>query len=196
MTSAGAESRRSRAATEAEPARSSADEVPAPVSYTALRIWLGLAIAGVGTWWVALIWMAVTSANPHTLNVRQLATADAILTGTVVQLEPGLIEIEHIWRTNDRDLAAELKVGERLEVARLVEGGAAEGGTFVVPLVGVEPAVPPEPVVETAKLGVAEIKMPSEEGKTLRYPVVYPATEHVLGQLETLLARLDGANDE
>lgn len=158
-------------------AQSSPAEVP-PGSYTGLHLWFALALAGVVLWWALLIWMAVTTANPVTLNFRQIAQSRYVVTAVVVDLDEGRLRVERNWR-----YATEADAEGEITVVNLAETGAREGETYLVPLT--------PKAVGYAVTAIVAPKMDEGE-KPREYPRVYPATDEAVAQLESILLRFAG----
>jgi len=121
------------------------------------------AIALIAVVWCGLLaWLVLATANPVTLNRRQILDADAVVTAQVVDPAAGTCRIVRQW-------TGETLPGEFV-VAHLDETAARPGGDWILPLVkiGDEPEVLPSLLPSHARL-------------------VYPATPEVLEQLEAIV---------
>ena len=89
---------------------------------TGLLLPIGAAVA----WWLALVAMAIFTANPITLNRDQILRADFVVTGTVDETQPHTLIVDKEWKK---------KAGLRqVTVENLDETGARPGRTYLVPL--------------------------------------------------------------
>jgi hypothetical protein len=117
-------------------------------------------------WVLTLFSLAWWTANPVTLNYRQIADSEFVVSGTVVDVQAGRVDVDREW-----------KRGEALQdvvVENLSGSGAAAGERYLIPLArgrgdGFE-------ITETL----------IEDGK----PLIYPATQEATSQLETILEAL------
>jgi len=134
-------------------------------------VWMAT-IALVAVWWAFLMGLAWLTANPVTLNYRQIEDSRYVVTGRVANLSDGTVEVEREWRRE-----------EPLEVVRvedLKRSGAVEGQTYLIPL---RPngdglyRVTPTPRVDAV-------------------PPIYPATDAAIGQLESILQQLAEPDEE
>jgi hypothetical protein len=127
------------------------------------------AIFLIGVWLCALIWMAVATANPVTLNVAQIrlsATDGAIVKVTVLNAA-GRCRIEKLV-TITAGLADDLSAGQEIDVRNLKQTGAKVGSVYILPLL---PSGEQFAVTETALFPVPLI-----------YPDV-PAADEQLAQI-------------
>jgi hypothetical protein len=165
---------RAAAAPDAEPDDVAPPIALEPIPYTGVRNWLSLAIAAAAVWWVALIGMAIVSANPVTLNHAQLVQATHVVMGTVLDPEAGRVRVEQDWKFRSP--------GE-ITVENLAETGVRTGETYVLPLLALDGA---------DRFAVVAPRLPGfdEDARGERVarfgpPQVYPATEEALDQLRS-----------
>jgi hypothetical protein len=130
-----------------------------PASGTARRTAAAL-IAVV--WCVALTWLVLATANPVTLNRRQILDADAVVTAQLIDPATGTCRIVRQWNGTT--------LPDEIVVAHLDETAVRAGSDWILPLVktGEEPEV-----------------LASSPPSHARF--VYPATPEALEQLEAIL---------
>ena len=135
---------------------------PGPLPSRVLLLFLfGIA----GAWWLALVVLAVTVANPVTLNRRQIDEADYIVTATASVDDVGVFTVVKEWK-RDEPLTA-------IEIENIDETNAAPGQMYLLPL----------SKARGDGYRVTETRLPGQ------VPLVYPATEATLEQLSQLLER-------
>lgn len=124
-------------------------------------------------WVLALAALAVTHANPVTLNREQLLRAEVIVSAQVDDLAEGACTVRRQWRGEERL--------ESIRVANLRETSAVNGGVYLLPLSQTQPGL----------FEVVAAHLPS------RPYLIYPATDDALQQLQHLLEqrRLAGDNE-
>ena len=145
-------------------------EAAAPSSWN--RMWAALGIAAV--WWIALVTLAVRTANPVTFNLAQLRNSPVVIAGHVENLGDGLVSINRTWPENV-GLESELKIDGLDELKLEV------GGNYLLPLTE----------IRSGEFEVTAIKMPSPDGadeQEIRF--VYPDSEEARKQLESSLEEL------
>lgn len=113
-------------------------------------------------WCAALAWLALATANPVTLNRRQILDADAVVTVRIVDLPAGTCEIVKQW-TGD-------PLPEEIVVERLLETAARGDGEWILPLAR-----------DRDGMSVLTSRLPSKAR------LVYPATPEAVAQLESIL---------
>ena len=146
------------------------DPVPAPSRRG--RLWIAGAAAL--AWIILLGTLALTSANPPTLNAYQIADADYI-----VIAQPG-------DAPNELVVESELKQQAQLERVRVVDLAEAKlvaGQRYIVPLSG----SPDGEMRVTQSLHAKLAGNKEDRAVQLRRPLVYPATDETLKQLDALL---------
>lgn len=122
-----------------------------------------MAVALTAVWWAALIALVVFTANPVTLNRRQLRSATQIVTAEVVDAAEGKVKVLKNWSGSD-------ETGE-LHVEGLQELGVRDGKTYILPL------------TLTARGGWQVTPAPDSPD---RHPV-YPATDAAVEQLAKIV---------
>ncbi|MBW3542853.1 MAG: hypothetical protein KY476_21530 [Planctomycetes bacterium] len=139
------------------------DAEPGPPTRLILLL-IGLACL----WWAFLAVLAVTTANPVTLNRAQFQEATHVVTATVEDPAAGLIAVEREWKT-----AATLA---QINVLNLSSTAAERGERYVLPL---------------QRLGRTTYRVPPAPlpGNP---PLIYPATDEALRQLKELLGERAG----
>lgn len=145
------------------PAQSPAvpDAAPAQVMPFTRRRWIVILIAVV--WCGALAGLVLTSANPLTLNRRQILDAAAVVTVQIVDRPAGECRVTRQWTG--------APLPEQINVQQLSETAATAEGQWILPL-----------DVRGGRLQVLPSLLPS--GARL----VYPATPDAVRQLEAILA--------
>lgn len=140
------------------PSRPVADDFPPPPKWP-----LVCAITAAAVYWTALIIMALTTANPVTLNRHQILQAEMVVIGRVDSLPKGTVTVEEVW---GGDLDAETITVETLRAA-----GARTGERYLLPLQTVGPP---------NLYSVVATPLPSGDR------LIYPATTEALEQLRAL----------
>jgi len=144
---------------DANPAESSpADAAESPRTRRFLLI-----AAVVAAWWAVLIGLVIWTANPVTLNRRQIRISHLVVTAEVLDADAGQVKILKRWKGNT--------AGEELRVNGLRDSGAETGEAYILPL--------------TAKNGQWKVTPAFETQNT---PSIYPADLDSVKQLEALLA--------
>ena len=116
-----------------------------------------------GVWWLALVGIAISTARPVALNVRQIALADCVIIARVVDRAAGQVEVEDSWKV---DLPRGL-----LTIANFAASQPAlTGSPLLIPLSHVD-----------GGYAVTSVSPPGPGA------VVYPATPSAREQLERLL---------
>lgn len=136
------------------------------------RMWAALGIAAV--WWIALVTLAVRTANPITFNLVQLRNSPVVIAARVENLNDGRVSINRTWPEN-AGLESELKI-DGLDKLKL-----EVGGSYLLPLTE----------IRSGEFEVTAIKMPSPDGadeKKIRF--VYPDSKEAREQLESSLDEL------
>lgn len=158
VTRTGATAERDGAKRAPPPAPPTADAPPP----RARRMFLLVAAAVVG-WWAVLIGLVVFTANPVTLNRRQIRRSDDVATAEVLDAATGRVKVLQEFKHGT-------PLGE-ITVEGLSRSGAKTGTTCILPLVK-----SPDGTYRVA--GAGSDKRP---------PPVYPATGEALDQLRELL---------
>jgi hypothetical protein len=114
-------------------------------------------------WLVFLVTLAVTTANPVTLNREQLSRADVIVTARIADLAGGRCDVERRW-TPGPDL-------DSIAVANVVQTRARSGILYILPLHS----------RGDGRFEVVPAHLPDKA------PLIYPATPDAFRQLESLL---------
>ena len=125
-------------------------------------------------WGVSLASLAVLTANPTTLNRAQIEQADLIVSGHIIDVQQGTVEVKQTWKS-----AVEL---EQITVRNLADTKAAGGSLFLLPLSSM-----PNGVYE-----IAQPRLPGQRGKRPAADQprrIYPVTDDVLTQLQAILKR-------
>lgn len=123
---------------------------------------VALALVWVGT----LAWLAITQANPVTLNRDQVLRAELVVSARIDDIERGACTVEQQWG-DDEPLSS-------ISVANLRQTAAENGRAYILPLQH----------SRSDGFDVVEAHLPT------RPFLVYPATDDALRQLQQLL----GAN--
>lgn len=159
---------RKRAKAERKEAASDADTptsnkaAPSPVSRGVLLLVAGVVIA----WWIALIGMVAFTANPVTLNRRQLNNSPFVVTATITDLKSGRAKVEKEWKAG-RNMGEITIPALSRKVTVAGAGAPIEGGTYILPL-----SISPD--------GFRITSIASKE----KSATIYPANESTLRQLE------------
>jgi hypothetical protein len=124
---------------------------------------LGPALVVAVTWWVALSLLAVLTANPVTLNRKQILGSQYVVTAVVDDAAAGRVTVEKEWKTG-------FNVGSRT-IGGLEQSGARAGVRYIIPL------------TVTSEGGLAITMAPAP----LNRPLIYPAGAEALKQLEQVL---------
>lgn len=137
----------------------------APPSPIAKRLLLAAAALLV-LWVVSLALLAFATANPVTLNREQILHSPFLVTATVISRKDGLVKVSREWKHG----AGLPKETVRLE--NLEEAGVREGVEYVIPVTK----------KIDGRLFVTETRLPNGR------PLVYPATNDAVEEIEALLA--------
>jgi hypothetical protein len=136
------------------------DTAPAPSDVAGRRRIIAVLIAI--AWCAVLAILVLLSANPVTLNRRQIFDADALVAAQVLDPQSGACRVTRQW--NDDPLP------EQIVVERLHDTAVTEEGEWILPL-----------QVRGDRLEIVPSLLPS--GARL----VYPATPDAVRQLEAIL---------
>ncbi len=147
-----------------EQSAETADATPAP-AFLSKRVWLSVLAVAV-TWWMFLLVTAWRTANPVTLNQRQIAESRYVVTGKVASLETGIVEVEREWK-RDEPL-------ESISVENLRQANAEEGETYLIPLAA-------------ERNDVYRVTESPVEGAP---PPIYPVSPESIEQLEAILQQI------
>jgi hypothetical protein len=112
---------------------------------------------------VFLATLAITTANPVTLNREQFSRADVVVTARIMDLAGGRCDVERRW-TPGPDL-------DSIAVANLVQTGARSGSLYILPLYS----------RGDGRFEVVPSHLPNKA------PLVYPATPEAFLQLKSFL---------
>ncbi|MBL8851510.1 MAG: hypothetical protein JNG89_17635 [Planctomycetaceae bacterium] len=146
---------------DARPTIDSPTDSPAASPSVSVAAHTAIAIIAIA-WCAALTWLVLATANPVTLNRRQILDADAVVTAQLVDPATGTCRIVRQW--NGPMLPNEIVV------AYLDETAVRAGGDWILPLV---------------KIGDQPEVLASSLRSHARF--VYPATPEVLEQLDAIL---------
>lgn len=128
-------------------------------------------------WWIVLLGLAAQTANPVTLNFRQIAQAEVIVLGRVVQPEIGRVDVVRQW-LRDEPLPSPLVLGN------LDRRLADPGQSYLIPLSR----------AADGTLMVTRARSPAA-GRNARPTTapayIYPASPELIQRLESLCQRLD-----
>lgn len=80
----------------------------------------------VGCWWAVLITLVVLTANPVTLNRRQLRNSSRVVTAEIVDVEQGTVKVVKDWIGSE--------AGGNLAIDGLKDLGVENGKTYILPL--------------------------------------------------------------
>lgn len=153
------------------PAASSGDDSAgaAPASQAdsseAVRLRLLPAALLFGLWFVALVTLALQSADPVTLNRDQIRQADIVVEATIENIEAGRCRIEQTWPAGPFD--------ETITVGGLADLAVSAGQTWLLPLARQE---------HGNRFHIVKSSPP------LSAPLIYPATDESRRQLAAILA--------
>jgi len=140
-----------------------ADRAETPAAFAAHRKFLLLAIAVGCAWWLALGALALFTANPVTVNPKQIALSEYVVTGRVDDATTGAVNVEKEWKHG-------ATLGT-IAVSDLERAGARNGDTYILPLVR----------ADHDKFQIT----PGFDAE--RPPPIYPASDDAVRQLEELL---------
>ena len=115
-------------------------------------------------WLALLISLAVMTASPVSLNQVQIAQADCVVTGIVVDKTAGILQVVREWKG--------CQLPPAIVVDNLTGTDALTGGKYLIPL-----------AVAGGVYRVAAVPPPAGNR-----PLVYPATDETRDQLQRLLA--------
>jgi hypothetical protein len=132
---------------------------PAPADDRHYRRRFFLAAVVVAAWWAVLIALVIFTANPVTLNRRQLRSSSQIVTAEIVDAADGRVKVVKDWSGSG--------VTGELHVDGLRESGVRDEETYILPL------------SLTARGGWQVTPAPEAPDRRL----VYPATDDALQQL-------------
>lgn len=116
-----------------------------------------------GLWILGLVILAAFSANPVTLNQRQIRASDLIITGRITSVGSSTITVTKEWIRGE-----ELQT---LTVTNLDQTGITPGDEFLIPLQR----------LPKGKSQVTPTSLPNA------VPLIYPATPEAQTQLQNLL---------
>ncbi|MEO1996701.1 MAG: hypothetical protein ABGZ17_15645 [Planctomycetaceae bacterium] len=126
-------------------------------------------------WWAVLLGLAAQTANPVTLNIRQLSQADFVVLGRVVQYDAGRVQVLQQW-------LSPAILPRMLVLDHLEETVVEQGKSYLFPL------------SQTAEgtFGVTRGRLPAtsrnaEPQRSAAY--VYPASPKTIQRLESILKR-------
>lgn len=138
-------------------------EQDAPTAGAPRRFWPLLAAIVTAAWMSSLAWLVIATANPVTLNRRQVRDAFVTVRAEVQDVDRGTCLVFESW-------PARRHPGESVRVLNLREAHARAGETYLLPLI-------PEPSgdwrVHPAPLSNAP-------------PLIYPVTPDAVHQIEEL----------
>jgi hypothetical protein len=137
-------------------------ETGVPVPLRTTRFWLALGCFAI--WFVGLSLLALRTANPVTLNRRQILDADLIVEARVDNVAAGECHVTRVW--------PEALLGETIIIFGLSDLSVHAGATYLFPL-------------RRDEGGAAYSVMPTPPPDT--QILVYPANDEARQQLETIL---------
>ena len=141
---------------------------------------LVIAVCVFVVWGMALVSLAMLTANPATLNRAQIEQADVIITGRIVDTQQGTVAVEQTW--NSRIERMEQTARKQITVRNLAETNARNGSSFLLPLSQMASGV----------YAITQPQLPGQRDKRSAANVqrrIYPATGDVLTQLQEILKR-------
>lgn len=112
---------------ESDPAVGSAPPATAKPSRALMKAIVAIA----GIWGAVLLSLVIFSANPVTLNRRQIERSDAVVTARVTDADEGTVSIERVWFAK---AALNIKRDDSLTVKRLQQSRARNGRSYLIPL--------------------------------------------------------------
>jgi hypothetical protein len=116
-------------------------------------------------WWVVLIILAWFTANPVTLNLKQIQNSLYVVTAEVDDVGMGQVTVEKEWKTGT-------DIGNPT-IDNLKETGARSGQTYLIPLT----------VTPDGQFIVTIADLPRNQ------PLIYPAGTEASRQLEQILSQ-------
>jgi len=156
-------------ANEASPADEASSGRPLSDSDAArFRRRLLIAVALVAVWWAVLIALVVFTANPVTLNRRQLGRSEKIVTAQILDAADGQVKVVKDW--SGAGLTGEIRVDGLADV------GARDGKTYIIPL-------------SLTRRGGWEITPVPDSSHRQQ---IYPATDDALKQLAEFAGNAKG----
>jgi hypothetical protein len=129
------------------------------------RLWLWPAVILFAVWFAFLLTLALFSANPVTLNRRQVREADLVVEATIESLATGECRIVRTWPEAPQ-------LGPIITIAGLADLAVRAGETYLLPL---------ERLPRGAGFRIALAPPP------LSKPLIYPADDDSRRQLEEIL---------
>lgn len=157
--------------------------VPAPDAAGPARrppLWfLAVLVLCVVGWIACLADLAVTTANPQSLNRAQILAADVVVVGHWVNLPQGRLAVEQVWKRPT--LPAEITVRELLPLS------VPQSGSVLLPLTQIGK--------DQFRLTSGPLPNPPTSGRpglaqeSHVRPQGYPASEAIIRELEQLLHR-------
>lgn len=129
------------------------------------RLWLWPAVLLFGIWFTFLVTLAVRTANPVTLNRRQIREADLIVEATIENAATGECHIVRSW-------PEALQLGPVVTIVGLADLAVRTGTAYLLPL---------ERNERGAGYRIAPTPPP------LSKPLIYPADDESRRQLEDIL---------
>jgi hypothetical protein len=130
--------------------------------------WLTAAIMIAAVWWLALSLLGLLSANPTTVNRRQIVDSDLVVAAILTDRERGLVEVTRQWIDPNPQTS--------LTVSGLDEFDLNNGDSVVLPLTGGPDG--------TFYLTRVQRTNSQPEGTTY----IYPTTDVVFQQVEDIAA--------
>jgi len=159
--------------------------VPLPAGDRRLRRALAVAVAVTSLWLVALLLLAVRTANPVTLNRGQLLASDAVIVARpdLATVRDDTVEIAVTSRRAGRDVPSSLRLGN----ASIKQFRA--GVSYLIPLKaeGRGYEVAPVPTLRLRPSPQGPVLQPVVDPEN-RTAVFYPASDDVLRTAERILA--------
>jgi hypothetical protein len=154
--------------------------VPVPAEHSAIpprRLWLWPAVLLFAVWFAFLLTLALFSANPVTLNRRQIRQADLVVEARVENPATGECRIVRTWPEAPQ-------LGPTITIAGLADLAVRPGETYLLPL---------ERLPRGAGFRIAPTPPP------LSKPLIYPAADDSRRQLAEILGEqetVEPASDE
>jgi hypothetical protein len=142
---------------------------------TTRRWLLPLSLVVGAVWWAVLLGLAAQTANPVTLNIRQLSQADVVVLGRVVEHDAGRVQVLQQW-------LGPATLPRMLVLDHLDETIVEQGKTYLFPL------------SQNAEgtFGVTRGRSPATSrnaGPQRSAAYVYPASPKTIQRLESMLKR-------
>ena len=137
---------------------------PAVVAKSRRRFWIAVGL--VAAWWAVLIGLARFSANPVTVNRKQIRSSRRIVTAEVIDASAGTVKVVKDWSGGP--------TGGTLRVQGLADSGAKDNESYILPLT--------EDAESNYRITTARISPGARP--------IYPASEAAVEQLTAILEEM------